>query len=328
MKVLYSVPKPSESSNPYTTMVARSAASFAEVSYFSWRTAWTHRFDVFHVHWPETLVRGRSRPMSALRLALGFGYLVKLRADRTKIVWTVHNVRPHEAGSMLERLFISRLMKSVDAKIYINESRENDDPSALTLLHGSYRDWIAETELAKPLDVDDRPTFIYFGMVRPYKGIESFVAAMDVAVVNHPSLTAAILGASPDPAYSAAIERQVRGRAHLKADLRRIPDGELYARILESEVVVLPYQQMYNSGSLILALSLGRHVLAPRTDATERLRAEFGAEWISLFEGPLAASHLSDALKAARAIHPGALPPFEARDWKDVGDRLRAIYGG
>lgn len=328
MKVLYSVPKPSESSNPYTTMVARAAASFAEVSYFSWRTAWTHRFDVFHVHWPETLVRGRSRLSSALRLASGFGYLLKLRADRTKVVWTVHNVRPHEAGSRLERLFISLLVKSVDAKIYINESSENNDPHAHTILHGSYREWIAETELAKPLEVADRPTFTYFGMVRPYKGIESFVAAMDGAVATDSSLTAALLGASPDPDYSSALERQVHGKAYLKADLRRIPDGELYARILESEVVVLPYRQMYNSGSLILALSLGRHVLAPRTDATVRLLAEFGPEWISLFEGPLTAADLLDALGAARTLHPGSLPPLEARDWKGVGERLRTIYGG
>ena len=74
----------------------------------------------------------------------------------------------------------------------------------------------------------------------------------------------------------------------------------LAREILESELVVLPFVEMTNSSSMILALSLDRPVLVPRLPVTEELAAEVGPGWVLIYDGELDAAALAGALAARR----------------------------
>ncbi len=58
LRVLQSFKEPGPYTNPYVVMLreALTATPGLEVLTFSWRTALLGRYDVFHVHWPETII--------------------------------------------------------------------------------------------------------------------------------------------------------------------------------------------------------------------------------------------------------------------------------
>lgn len=322
LSVLYSVPPPSARSNPYTTLLGQAvSAEGAEVQYFSWKRALFGRYDVLHVHWPETLVRSPGGGLRrAARLSTGFAYLARLALTKTPVVWTVHNRTPHESGSRLDRLFTRGLLKRVDHRIYLNSSEPLNTPSTV-VLHGTYGPWYKVSGRA----TRNSSRLLFFGMIRPYKGIETFIDAFK-NLTPEDGLEMRIVG-EPDPTtYGEALIERIGADPATSFDLRRLGDDELASEVGTAGVVVLPYRTMYNSGALILALSLGTHVLAPASPANRTLLQEFGDRWITLFEGEVTAQDLRLAAVSASQISEGELPNMVARQWHDAGAAHRTVY--
>jgi len=84
-----------------------------------------------------------------------------------------------------------------------------------------------------------------------------------------------------------------------------------------SELVVLPYRFMHNSGSTLAALSLDRPVLVPDNAVNRLLEAEVGPGWVHRFSGELDAEALLSAMEHVRASARGPVT-FIDRDW-DLG---------
>ncbi|WP_368498772.1 hypothetical protein [Herbiconiux sp. A18JL235] len=321
LKVLFSVPSPTPATNPYIPLlVAALGAEGVSVRFFSWKSAFVGRVDIFHVHWPELLVRRPSRLKSAAAAMLGILLLGKFRMTGTRVVWTVHNMSPHESGGRLERFFLRRFLASVSSRVYINRSSENVDLPATTILHGTYSPWY------KPLrswsGERDRD-FLFFGLVRPYKGLESLLAAYS-ELGGSSDLT--VVGKPNSLEYAAEIGDRASGLRSVTLTLAHVPDDQLTDLVSRSKVVVLPYTRMYNSGALLLALSLGAHVLAPRTPSNISLQAEFGERWITLFNDELAVSDLETALSMSRRNNSQDSPDMSQREWPLVGRQHRELY--
>jgi len=97
--------------------------------------------------------------------------------------------------------------------------------------------------------------------------------------------------------------------------------------VTASQVIALAHREMFNSGTVLAALSLDRPVLLPRNTLTEELAAEVGADWVLLYDEPLTGADLIAALAAldARPID-GAGPDLTARDWDRAGAAHLAAY--
>ena len=93
-----------------------------------------------------------------------------------------------------------------------------------------------------------------------------------------------------------------------------------------SELIVLPYEFMHNSGAALAALSLNRPVLVPDVPVNRRLAAEVGTGWVHFFTGTLDASDLEAAVLHHRSCPPVADPDLSARSWQTTGkDHLRVF---
>jgi len=130
----------------------------------------------------------------------------------------------------------------------------------------------------------------------------------------------------PTPGWRAVVERACKLDHRISAVLDFVPDDVLAQEICEAELVVLPFREMYNSATILLALSLDRPVLAPRTPANELLNDEVGPAWIHLYDGELTAAGLVTALHQVRAIPRQQRPRLSQRDWETVGRRHREAY--
>ncbi|WP_300683258.1 hypothetical protein [Nocardioides sp.] len=329
MQVLYSHGPLKATDNPYLHELVGGVAAHDEVAFLTPVTALLSRPDVFHVHWPKHLVRGSSRWRTALKLATSAILLWRLRRRGTPVVQTMHNLADHDGETRAERWLFARLERLVSARIYLNESAENDYTQGVVVLHGSYRDWLERTAgLTYPLAAPER-SLLLFGMLRPYKGIETLIEAAAVAGVD---LT---LAGAPTPAsYGAEIGSLLAAHPDQELVERHLDDAELVSLTQQHRLVVLPYRSMYNSGALLYALSVGRAVLTGRTPATESLVEEFGPGWVRLYDAPLSAADVSTALADLdRTDRTGSatedtpeLPSMARREWADGVALHRAIY--
>ncbi len=217
--VLQSSPAPRPTTNPYIVMLGRALAQAPGVRplHFSWRTALLGRYDVFHVHWPEILVDGRSPLKKAVRQALTVALVAKLTLGRIPIVRTVHNLERPQGIGRRESLLLALMERMTTLRVRVNPITEipADQPHA-TILHGHYRDWFRDEPRA-----DAVPGRLgYVGLVRRYKGVEQLVARSGARATRVPTCRCASAATRPPrswPARSARSPRATTGSASTSA---------------------------------------------------------------------------------------------------------------
>ena len=318
--VLQSTGKPDDTTNPYLEQLLSALPESVEVRYFSVRDALFSRYDLFHVHWPEYLLRHRTPLTTLAKQACMFMLLLRLWLTRVPVVRTLHNLRPHEQGGIAERLLLRWLDSLTTRRISINAAQHDTDPATDIILHGHYRDWFAERKV--PSSVSGR--LLCFGLIRPYKGVETLIEAFHK--LPDGSATLRIVGRPVGPAMRQVVEDACAADARTSARLEYVGDEVLAKEIGEAQCVVLPYRDMQNSGALLLALSLARPVLVPRSDANVALATEVGDEWVRLYDGALSADILAEALHVLGEPRRQPVPDLSRRDWPRLGMQHHATY--
>ncbi|RZI88302.1 MAG: glycosyl transferase [Microbacterium sp.] len=320
IRVLQSFSEPRATSNPYIHQLAASlrATPGIELRTFSWSEALRGDYDVFHAHWPDTLLAGNSRLTRAgKRLAVRL-LLARLRRRGIPVVRTRHNAKPHETSRTVSAVEAGFERLTVES-ILLN-GVGTPPPHATVIPHGHYRDWFARHPRAER--VPGRLAFV--GLIRPYKGVEDLVAAYRELSADGSGASLTIAGSPRSAELAAEITAAAQGDPTIALTFAYVDDVAFVQAVTASSLVVLPYRAMENSGAALAALSLDRPVLLPRNAMTESLRTEAGDEWVLLFDGTLTAAALREAL-AASAEATGS-PRFIGREWGDAGEQHRRVF--
>jgi beta-1,4-mannosyltransferase len=327
LRVLQSVKPPSAQTNPYVVQLARTLREDgSDVRWFTTRTGLTWRYDVFHAHWPEIMLRRDGRPARLAARARFVLLMLRLQADRrVAVVRTLHNLGQHEAAGRTERLLLRWFDRRTDAWVALNDATPLPDPARGTVvLHGDYRDWYAGHEV--PDAVPGR--LLYFGLIRPYKGVDRLLATVE-ALLADSAVTLRVVGRPSTPDLRSLVEAACDRDRRVSALLDYVDDATLAREIGEAELVVLPYEDMHNSGALLLALSLDRPVLVPRSAVTVALEAEVGADWVHVYDGRgegLTPDVVRQALKAVRECPATSSPDLSRRRWPRIAAEHAAVY--
>ena len=324
MRVLQTFGEPRSTTNPYIVMLRSALVEEPTVEHvpFSWRTALTGRYDVLHVHWADALLAARHWWTRAGKRAAFACLLARLRLSRTAVVRTIHNVTA-PSGPYLDRSLIRALERRTDVAIRLAAHTPEDEgvPSVL-IPHGHYRSWFDGMPHAAVI----RGRIGYVGLIKPYKGVERLVDAFAEASATDPTLTLRISGHPADEAVARGLRVATERVGGLDVTLRYVSENEFVEAVTSSELVVLPYRFMHNSGAVLAALSLGRPVLVPDNDLNRDLSSEVGPGWVHRFTGELAAGALLDAVQAFRADPPRAAPDLSAREWHRAGAAHARAY--
>jgi beta-1,4-mannosyltransferase len=318
--VLQSGGPPHARRNPYVTQLLASLPASVQPLYFSWRTALVGHYDVLHVHWPDAAIGGRTRGRRAVRAALWVVVLLRLRLQRRALVRTLHDIEPYDPVPWPQRAVLGLFDRWTTLWITLTD-RTTPPRSAPTavVLHGHYRDWYADA----PRDSTIAGRILHFGLLRRYKGTEALLAAF--ARLPDEEVTLRIVGHPQDGEVLAGIERACREDRRVTALAEYVPDADLAREVSRAQLVVLPFDRVTNSGSLILALSLDRPVLVPSTPLTEELAEEIGSEWVVTYRPPLDADSLVRALAATEAPRPRG-PDLSRRAWPAIGAGHAAAF--
>jgi beta-1,4-mannosyltransferase len=291
------------------------------------------RVDVLHVHWPESPLNlpdpsGINLVLEAVRLA---------RAQNVRVVWTAHNLQAH-AGMhpRLEREFWTVFCASLDGLITLSEHSRAallekhsslEHVPIMVIPHGHYRDAYpnaisrdrARALLNLPLEV---PVLAFVGQVRAYKGIPELLAAFG----HLEGETRLLIAGKPVPPEDAPRLEMLAARdARVHLELGFVPDDRLQVFLNAADLIVLPYRQILNSGSALLALSFNRPVLAPAIGSLPELAQKMAGDWVQLFNGDLEASDLRNALAVSRTMR-DRFAPLEDFSWTQIAEKTKRFY--
>lgn len=319
--VLQSFAEPGPQTNPHVVLLLRALRRDLDVRTFTWRRALLDRYDVLHLHWPEVLVSKSTRLRSLASVLALAAVLARCRLRRTAVVRTAHNVAPHERQPALARAVLRWCDRSTTWWIRLNDTTPTPPGvPATTIPLGDYGDWYA----AHPAPPQTPGRLLYFGLVRPYKGVLELVRAFRAD--ERGDLSLRVVGRPANADTAREVDDATGGDPRIGVALRHIDDAELVAEVGAAELVVLPYRAMHNSGALLLALTLRRPVLVPANPVTDALAAEVGERWVQRFDGELAADDLERALAAVRATTGDGPPDLRGRSWDALADRHVALY--
>lgn len=306
--------RPPDGTTQFVDLLLEGAPEEVEYRFFTWRRALAGDYDVFHVHWPELIIRdSRGAWRRWLKRRLLDGLILRLRAQHRPIVRTFHNPRPHERGDRAENRSLDRLDRATALHITLNEhTAPGGGARTVTIPHGHYAGAFAR--YPQPNAVPGR--VLYFGIIRPYKNVEALATAF--AGLDDPALSLHIVG-DPHQGQRAVLERAASLDPRIALDLRFVDDATLVREVREASLVVLPYLDMKNSGALLVALSLRRPALVPASPVNLALADEFGHDWVRTFEGDLDAPTLRAHLDAVQRLDPAAAPAMQGRDAATLG---------
>lgn len=252
--------------------------------------------DVVHVHWTSPVVQRTDDDLDEARRRLDrFRNAIDAARGRgARLVWTVHNVLPHDARHLDLEVELERfLAASADAVHVMNRDTAAAvaphyqlDPNRIAVIpHPSYQG-VYPSSLSRAgarasfgLRDDDRAV-LAFGQMRPYKGLDVLVDAVRrLPSAERPVLLLA--GRTSDEDRS-AIDELLGDEVRAVREHEHVPDADVQRWFRAADVAVFPYRRVLNSGSLHLAASFGVPSVLPDEP---HLRAEFGAEhWVRWFD--------------------------------------------
>jgi beta-1,4-mannosyltransferase len=317
----------------YSALEARSV----RVVEFSPRDAMLVHFDILHMHWPDALLKNVSTGLAAARLFGLAAVLFVVKAfRRKKVVWTVHNLSPHNGAhpfvisalhTVLNLCVDGYMLFSQQSTKELREihSRAVKKPCVL-IDHGTYvEDYKPNESRAKTLrryGISPESFVIgHFGTIDKYKGPLELTRAFQRMEDCHVRLI--IAGRCEDVGLQAILEEAVCADHRIVLKLGWLSNEELGNLVQASDLVAYPYSRILNSGSVFLALSQRRPVLVPGTATFHDLAKSMGEGWVKLFSPPLVPSQLHAAVDDDP---PREYPNLASRGWASIAEKTHQFY--
>lgn len=232
---------------------------------------------LLHVHWTSPVLQVATSTSEALqRLDAVTDGLAALRADGAQVVWTVHNVLPHECRFFDLEVELARRLASTADLIHVMDATTLDDvvpyydldPAKVVVIPhssylGCYPDTIGRAEARARLGVPDGcVALLVLGGIRPYKGLPLLLDVVDDLAgegLDLRLLVAGPLGRMPEG--DRTVDRlAAHSRVTMHPEFVPAEDVQVWARA--ADLGLLPYDAILNSGSLMLQLGFGLPVVA------------------------------------------------------------------
>ena len=202
------------------------------------------------------------------------------------------------------------------------------DRPVQVVAHGPFDHHVLDGALAQPTERQTEPgvtRLLYFGTIRPYKGLEHLVEAFqsledDEARRFRLSIVGETWEGWDEPVRSARA-----GRHSERIDIvnRYVHDDEIARFFADSDVVVLPYLRSSASGPLHIAMAGGLPVVVSDVgglrDAAEGYT---GVTWVTPGDVPGLRSALLSLAATDRVLHQ------DPRSWADNVAALDAVLSG
>ncbi|MBA3406436.1 MAG: glycosyltransferase, partial [Gemmatimonadaceae bacterium] len=194
-----------------------------------------------------------------------------------------------------------------------------------TIPHGPYEHYRAPATEEPPLRMapPDALNLLYFGVIRPYKGLEDLVAAFDA--IPEPEIEGywlTVVGETWE-GWTLPAERITTSRYSNRISFvnRYVHDRELDGFLRGADSIVLPYRRSSISGPLHVAMAYGLPIVM--TDVGGNTEAAQGYEGLVLVP-PADAPALTRALRGLHAMR--GVRSHRDHSWQHVADGYEILF--
>lgn len=295
--------------------------------------------DILHLHWLPSFT---GSVISLLRLIAFMTRLFILRIIGLRVVWTVHNLIPHEAKypkiDLSIRKIVSRLSHvlivhgDMAKKEIIATWHLKDGENIFVVPHGNYvgcyenkvDQTAARAQLAVP---NSKIVILFLGGIRPYKGVLELIDTFKALRDERAHLV--IAGRPLNEELTSAIRSKIQGYDNIEFVPGFVAEDQMQVYMNASDIVVFPYRTVLTSGSVVLAMSFGRPCIAPRVGCITDVLDDVGA----FLYGPGEKGGLLWAMRCAidrrddlRCMGEHNRKLAERWDWNSVAEKTIKVY--
>lgn len=258
----------------------------------------------------------------------GFAYIARrLRKKGVKTVFLCHNLFDHDATG-LKRKISQQLLLQADG--YIVQSSEQQamlqelKPGAEVVLktHPIYDRFPPATE---PLSKRGKLELLFFGFIRPYKGLPVLMEAMKQ--LNDHDIYLTVVGEPWSDAEALEQELQEYDVPNLELNLHYVDDAEAANYYARADAVVLPYRSATGSGVVSIAYHYDKPVVATSVGGLKDVVEPGKTGWLVEADKPaeLAQTLGSVTREACSALRPGIESFCRQHSWQNMAETIKDL---
>ncbi len=290
--------------------------------------------NVVHVHWPHGTYKNILQFLHVLVV------LIAYRILKNNIVWTVHELDAYESRHPRRDAWFRSVVMKLSRRLIVHGEhtrqvliehygyRRPIDVAQHPSYIGWYKDEVTREQARANLGLpEDARVYLYFGYIKPYKGVEDLIQAFDQISVDGAILL--IAGKPLDETIKQEVESMAAADNRVRTFLGYIADDDIQDFFRSADVVVFPFKHTQTSGSLMLAMSYGCPVIAP---AIATLPEYVGNDSGILFDpskpGDLARSLAEAAHAPLEQMALNSRKRAESASWQEMAAVHQKVYRG
>lgn len=283
---------------------------------------------VLHLHWLSEVLKGaRTEADAQVRAADFLSRLQAFRSEGGRVVWTVHNMAPHDAKFLEEERRLQQAVAdeadlvhvmSEDTPQLVSDFLALDPEKTFCVPHpsyeGAYQDFVPRDHARLVLGIDpDEVVYVAFGAIKAYKGIERFVEGFNHLLKTSQTPRRLIIAGKADGDRSSQqLVKQLRMHPYVLLKDAKVPAEHVQYMMRAADLMVLPHQRALNSGGALLGPTFDLPVVANRVGVLPNLLEPSFAEFL---EGSTPEEIAASLERADRLVAPEARAA--ARDFAD-----------
>jgi D-inositol-3-phosphate glycosyltransferase len=272
------------------------------------------------------------------------------------VVLTAHNVnklKRDSADTALNRLTL-RIQYRLADHIFVHTPKMKSElmeefgvpPGRVTVIPFGINNSVPDTNLSakeakKWLGIhENHKTILFFGRIKPYKGLEYLIPAFQKVVRGHSDYRLIIAGQleMPSASYWESLQKEIQQYVDAGQIIPRIefiPDSEIEVYFKAADVLVLPYTEIFQSGVIFLGYNFGLPVLAADVGSLNEDIVEGATGLVFRSEDPIDLAraieeYFASDLFAGLEMHRREIREFAMKrhSWEVVSELTTGIYAG
>ena len=232
------------------------------------------------------VIHAQFLPMITMGIPFETWFLKLAKLRGIKIVYTVHNILPHDSGQEQRGAF-QAIYSLADRLICHDEPALNRlvqefgiDAKKISIVpHGPLFDngaSIPKGRARRRLNITDEQVLVLWqGILRPYKGVAFLLDAWaEVLRKSSPSEACLAIVGNGEELLVSELRQKVatmKNEGAVKLDLRFIPVEEMNELYGDADIVVYPYSAVTTSGALMTGIGHGKAIVATNLPAFSQL---------------------------------------------------------
>jgi glycosyltransferase involved in cell wall biosynthesis len=251
---------------------------------------------------------------------------------RRPLILTVHDPNPYNGQRMplLQRLGFDVPIRFADRVIVHTRSGRDAlvargvEPAKIAVIpHGPLP--LKAVPQPRTMPRDARYTFVLFGEIKPYKGVDVLVEAVALLPRETRERVRIVVAGRPRMALEPILERMsaLELGGTIEIHPKRLSNQEMADLFAEADCFVFPYREIDASGVYFLTKGLRKWIIASRVGV-------FAEDLTEGERGTLVASNdtqmLARALEHAACTRPKVIGGSVADSWTEIGHATRVLY--